>query len=179
MFSGVGKTRGDAVRFILARGPWGIFSRNVCMPGRTKMYSRAAVGAFGRIQTVKRLAKGHWRGLFASFGIDAASLSSPNQTCPICGSAGRFSLINTRSDGTYVCRCCGRGDGIDLIARATGLGFTRTVGELERRLSGVRARQGLRRLCAAHTALDRLTLRFRGAPYCACVRSYLWELLEI
>jgi hypothetical protein len=140
VFSGVGKTRGDAVRFILARGPWGIFSRNVCMPGRTKMYSRAAVGTFGRIQTVKRLAKGHWRGLFASFGIDAASLSSPNQTCPICGSAGRFSLINTRSDGTYVCRCCGRGDGIDLIARATGLGFTRTVGELERRLSGVRAR---------------------------------------
>jgi phage/plasmid primase-like uncharacterized protein len=97
----------------------------------SSMSTRAASGAAARIQSVRRQARGRWRSLFASFGIDEASLSHPNQTCPICGSPGRFSLTDTCAEGTYVCRSCGRGDGLDLIARTTGLGLMRTVRAVE------------------------------------------------
>ena len=96
------------------------------------MSTRAASGASVRIQSIKRQARGHWRSLFASFGIDETALCLPNQTCPICGSAGRFSLTDACAEGTYVCRSCGRGDGLDLIARTTGLGLMRTVSAIER-----------------------------------------------
>lgn len=88
-----------------------------------------------RVEAVKRAAEGKWIELFIEAGIDAKHLRKQNVPCPMCGGTDRFSISrNPRYEGSWLCRGCGRGDGISLIQKYRRCTFSETLSWLEARL---------------------------------------------
>lgn len=85
---------------------------------------------------VRTAARGRWRGILHSLGMDERSLSGKHGPCPLCGGKDRFRFDDKDGRGTYYCSGCGAGDGVKLAMGITGQDFKATAEQVER-LAGV------------------------------------------
>ncbi|MCP3128022.1 primase-helicase zinc-binding domain-containing protein [Shewanella sp. KJ2020] len=67
------------------------------------------------IRNVTSLANGNWLGILNSLCGDIHYNKA--QPCPNCGGHDRFTFDDLEGRGTYVCRGCGSGDGLSLVAK--------------------------------------------------------------
>lgn len=67
------------------------------------------------IRDVTTLASGNWLGILNNLCGDIAYKKS--QPCPACGGKDRFTFDDLEGRGTYVCRGCGSGDALSLVAK--------------------------------------------------------------
>ncbi|MEX3815830.1 primase-helicase zinc-binding domain-containing protein [Paraburkholderia sp. BR13439] len=77
-----------------------------------------------------------WISTLMSYGISGDSLTGNGAPCPICGGEDRFTYDNRNGRGDWVCRQCndGRpsaGDGLQLIAKVSGIGLYRLMRQLD------------------------------------------------
>ena len=68
---------------------------------------------------VRTAARGRWRGILHSLGMDERSLSGKHCPCPLCGGKDRFRFDDKDGRGTYYCSGCGAGDGVKLAMGLT------------------------------------------------------------
>lgn len=67
------------------------------------------------IRDVVTLASGQWLNIVNSLCGDIVYKKA--QPCPACGGKDRFTFDDLEGRGTYVCRGCGSGDGLSLVAK--------------------------------------------------------------
>lgn len=78
---------------------------------------------------VKQKAQGLWQDtIFPRFNIDVQK--KKKTPCPACGGRDRFRYDDKNGNGDYICQHCGAGDGLSLIGKVTGLGFSEIVNEV-------------------------------------------------
>lgn len=82
-------------------------------------------------------ARGKWRGILLSLGMDAKHLTGKHAPCPLCGGNDRFRFDNKDGAGTYICNQCGAGSGIDLVKAWKGWDFKTAAQEVDRILGNV------------------------------------------
>ncbi len=80
---------------------------------------------------VRDLAQGRWRGILATVGIDAKTLSGKHVACPMCGGKDRFRFDDKEGRGTWICSRCGAGDGVSLVMARTGADFRSAAEQIE------------------------------------------------
>jgi putative DNA primase/helicase len=69
------------------------------------------------------MARGRWRSILCSLGVDPALLDSKHQACPFCGGKDRYRWTNHDGGGWYYCNQCGRGDGFKLAHQLLGIPY--------------------------------------------------------
>jgi putative DNA primase/helicase len=60
-------------------------------------------------------ARGNWPSILESFGIHGSYLKNKHGSCPVCGGKDRFRFDDRAGRGTFICNCCGAGDGFQLL----------------------------------------------------------------
>jgi putative DNA primase/helicase len=103
------------------------------------------------------VAKGNWRHLLASLGVDSRFLVNKHGPCPICEGKDRFRWDNQNDGGGFICSQCGGGDGFDLARRVTGKSFREiadhiatvmgTTNEFERKGPDIEEQRQLDAIC--------------------------------
>ena len=88
------------------------------------------------IDALQEQARGHWHHILTRLGVDAKFLAT-NKPCPVCGGSDRFSYTDLEGKGTYYCRGCGHGDGLDLLVKLHGWDFKTAAREVEKVLGTV------------------------------------------
>ncbi|CAB5223118.1 TOPRIM domain containing protein [uncultured Caudovirales phage] len=68
-------------------------------------------------------ARGKWKGILLSLGMDAKHLTGKHGPCPLCGGSDRFRFDNKDGSGSYICGQCGAGSGMDLLKAFKGWEF--------------------------------------------------------
>lgn len=68
-------------------------------------------------------AHGRWREILPLLGLPVRILDGKSQPCPSCGGKDRFTFDDRSGNGDFVCRQCGAGKGIQLVARANGWSY--------------------------------------------------------
>lgn len=68
-------------------------------------------------------ARGKWKGILLSLGVDQKCLTGKHGPCPMCGGEDRFRFDNKEQRGTWICNNCGAGDGMKLAMDYTGRPF--------------------------------------------------------
>lgn len=81
-------------------------------------------------RTVDR-ARGRWRGVLATLGIDDALLDGKHHGCPLCGGSDRWRWDDKRGDGTWICNQCGAGNGLQLVMKFQGWDFQQAVKRID------------------------------------------------
>lgn len=71
------------------------------------------------IRDVVTLASGQWLNILNNLCGDIAYKKA--QPCPACGGKDRFTFDDLEGRGTYVCRGCGSGDALSLVAKVHGI----------------------------------------------------------
>lgn len=69
------------------------------------------------------IAKGNWKHLLPTLGVDSRFLTNKHGPCPICDGKDRFRWDDLNDGGGYICSQCGGGDGFDLARKVTGKSF--------------------------------------------------------
>lgn len=82
-------------------------------------------------------ARGKWKGLLLSLGMDDKHLTGKHAPCPLCGGNDRFRFDNKEGSGSYICGQCGAGSGIDLVKAFKGWDFKAAAQEVDRILGNV------------------------------------------
>lgn len=90
------------------------------------------------MKTAER-ARGKWRGILLTLGIEAKFLSKKHGPCPFCGGRDRFRWDDKDGKGTFFCSQCGSGDGIEFLKRAKGWDFRTAASEIDGVVGGVSA----------------------------------------
>lgn len=72
---------------------------------------------------LKVAARGNWKFILASLGVDAKVLVNQHGPCPICHGKDRFRFDDQHGDGGFICNQCGAGDGFALAQRVSGRSF--------------------------------------------------------
>lgn len=72
---------------------------------------------------IGEVAKGNWKHLLITLGVDAKFLVNKHGPCPFCGGSDRFRWDNQNDRGGFFCSQCGGGDGFDLALKVTGKSF--------------------------------------------------------
>lgn len=80
---------------------------------------------------IRTLARGRWRSILSSLGVDSKLLSGDHGPCPMCGGRDRFRYTNRNNDGMYYCNNCGSGDGFKLLMEVNKWDFHNTAKEVE------------------------------------------------
>lgn len=83
-------------------------------------------------------ARGKWKGILQTLGIEADFLTGKHGPCPHCGGTDRFRFDNQRGDGTWICSFCGAGTGFDLLKLVKGWEFKTAADEVDKVLGNVR-----------------------------------------
>lgn len=65
-------------------------------------------------------ARGKWPAILQAFGVDPKFLRNKQGPCPCCGGTDRFCFDDKEGYGTFICRQCGAGYGLKLLANITG-----------------------------------------------------------
>jgi putative DNA primase/helicase len=84
-------------------------------------------------------ARGKWRGILLTLGIDEAHLHNRHGPCPLCGGVDRFRWDNKNGNGSYICNACGAGTGMQLLQNFKGWDFKTAAGAVDRVLGNVEA----------------------------------------
>lgn len=80
---------------------------------------------------IKDTAKGNWKHLLPTLGVDSRYLTNKHGPCPICDGKDRFRWDDLNGGGGYICSQCGGGDGFDLARKVTGKTFKDIAREIE------------------------------------------------
>ena len=72
---------------------------------------------------IGEIAKGNWKHLLPTLGVDSRYLVNKHGPCPICDGKDRFRWDDLNDGGGYICSQCGGGDGFDLARKVTGKSF--------------------------------------------------------
>jgi len=76
-------------------------------------------------------ARGRWRGIIQSLGIDPKFLDGKHHPCPFCGGTNRFRFDDKDGTGSFFCSQCGAGSGLDFVMRARGWDFAKAAKEVD------------------------------------------------
>ena len=89
---------------------------------------------------VRDAARGKWRGVLSTLGIEGRFLSGKNGPCPVCGKGKDcFRFTDHNRDGMWLCSKCGEaGDGLNLLMQMRGWDFRTAAQEVEAILGVVR-----------------------------------------
>lgn len=68
-------------------------------------------------------ARDRWLGILPALGIDNSFLTGKAGPCPMCGGKDRFTFDDKDGLGTYICRNCGAGTGVQFVQRYFGVGL--------------------------------------------------------
>ena len=79
---------------------------------------------------LKQAARGRWRAILPSFGIDVRFLTGKHGPCPMCEGTDRWRFDDKDGGGTWFCTHCGAGDGVKLVMLKTGLEFKDAAKEI-------------------------------------------------
>jgi putative DNA primase/helicase len=67
--------------------------------------------------------RGRWPSILVQLGLDRKALGKRNVPCPMCGGCDRFQFTDLDGNGTWHCRSCGGGWGLDLVMAWKGVNF--------------------------------------------------------
>jgi putative DNA primase/helicase len=84
-------------------------------------------------------ARGKWRGILVSIGVDQKFLTGKHGPCPFCEGRDRFRWDNSNGSGSFYCAQCGAGDGLEFVKRAKGCDFKTAALKVDEIVSGVKA----------------------------------------
>lgn len=85
-------------------------------------------------------ARGKWRGILATLGIDPKFLDGKHGPCPLCAAGkDRFRWDDKDGSGSYFCSACGAGTGMQLLMAIRGWAFPRAAWEIDNILGTVKA----------------------------------------
>lgn len=75
-------------------------------------------------ERIQDRARGRWRGILASLGVESSYLTGKHGPCPICREGkDRFRYDDKGGDGTFICSRCGAGNGVDLVMKLRRVPF--------------------------------------------------------
>jgi putative DNA primase/helicase len=81
-------------------------------------------------------ARGKWRGILMTLGIDGKHLKNKHGPCPVCHGKDRFRYDDDAGSGSWICSHCGAGDGFDLASLYLGKPFREVAAEVDAVLAG-------------------------------------------
>lgn len=92
-----------------------------------------------RVST-KDAARGKWKGILATLGVNPSHLTGKHGPCPMCeGGKDRFRFDNKGGDGTYFCNQCGAGNGFDLLRGVNNWDFRTAAAEVDKVVGNIAA----------------------------------------
>ena len=94
--------------------------------------------------TAQQAAKGKWRDIFISLGVDSKFLTGKHSPCPVCGGKDRFRFDDKNGKGSWICSHCGAGDGFALLSRVKKISLVEAKQTVEPLLPKVSARSIIR-----------------------------------
>lgn len=84
-------------------------------------------------------ARGRWRGILVNIGIPETFLTGKGTACPLCGEGkDRFTYDDHEGKGTWICRKCGAGGGIELVKRFLGCDFAAAAARVDEIIRNVK-----------------------------------------
>ncbi len=83
-----------------------------------------------RVMT-KDVARGRWDMILPALGVPKRLLNKIGQPCPFCGGKDRFQWKDYQSNGGFICRQCGNGDGFELLKRFNKWTFQETARRID------------------------------------------------
>lgn len=82
-------------------------------------------------------ARGKWKGILLSMGVDRKMLEGKHCACPLCGGKDRFRFDDKEGRGTWICSVCGAGNGFDLLQKVKGWDFKTAAVEVDKIVGSV------------------------------------------
>lgn len=92
---------------------------------------------FGSGPGVLELARGKWRGILLTLGVNGKYLNGKNGPCPQCEGVDRFRFTDFKGDGSSICNQCGSLTGMQLVQALRGWDFATAAREIENVLGKV------------------------------------------
>ena len=84
------------------------------------------------MNTIER-SNGKWRKILTKLGVEESYLNGKQGPCPFCkAGTDRFVFDDKDGMGTYICRHCGAGTGMDFLKRFKGWDFRTAAFEVDR-----------------------------------------------
>lgn len=84
------------------------------------------------------MARGKWKGILQTLGIEGKFLTGKHTPCPVCGGEDRFRFDNREGAGTFICSVCGAGNGFKLLELVKGWDFRTAAAEVDKVVGNVR-----------------------------------------
>ena len=79
-----------------------------------------------------RAARTKWRGILLQLGVNDNFLKKGKPgPCPWCGGDDRFTFDDKEGSGSFICRACGAGMGMEFVKRVTGLPFAEAAARVD------------------------------------------------
>jgi len=85
----------------------------------------------------KDIARGKWRSILRTLGVQATLLDGKHHPCPRCGGKDRFRFTDYQGSGGFICNQCGSGSGFDLLNLLRGWDFKSAAYEVDRIVGSV------------------------------------------
>jgi Zinc-binding domain of primase-helicase len=79
------------------------------------------------MEKIHDLARNRWRDILTAVGLESRYLSGKNTSCPACGGTDRFRFIDSEGVGSFNCRQCGGGTGVELVMKFRRVDFVEAV----------------------------------------------------
>lgn len=76
-------------------------------------------------------ALGKWRSILSILGVEDRHLVGKACPCPICGGRDRFTFDDRDGCGTWICRNCGAGVGLDLVMALKGVTYAEACRQVD------------------------------------------------
>lgn len=76
-------------------------------------------------------ARGRWRGIITTLGVDPVYLDGKHHSCPFCGGKDRWRFDDKDGSGSFICSGCGSGYGMDFVQRLRSWEFPEAAREVD------------------------------------------------
>lgn len=84
-------------------------------------------------------ARGKWRGILVSLGVEQKHLTGKHGPCPFCEGSDRFRWDNSKGNGSFFCAQCGAGDGFAFLQKLKGWTFRECAAKIDEIVGNVRS----------------------------------------
>jgi putative DNA primase/helicase len=91
-------------------------------------------------------ARGKWRGILLSFGVDSRFLQNKHGPCPFCEGTDRYRWDNKDGSGSFICSQCGAGTGFDFLKKLKGWDFKTCAQEVDKIVKNVQIEKQPKRI---------------------------------
>ena len=90
--------------------------------------------------TLSERACNRWEDILRGTGLPQSIFNRKSQPCPMCGGRDRFTWDNKGGNGSYICRKCGAGDGVELVKKFCKVEFKEAAQIIEGFIGGAMVR---------------------------------------